>query len=417
MASPNIFAAPISTGPPPSNIRSRDDHPVPRKGITSGFPLQTNKFYSNFFLDNQAAPTFTFPYSLFWPAGRGSANSYGLSVSHIDSNQRVFGQPKEQTGAAAFYFNPNDIQSLILSAKELGIDTVVTTDTMTASSAMVRLRKNSGSEPAVSFPLVQGMGFVTAIYNGGVPLIQTGVFFRTVTRVNQSPKSNVSKFRLLLEDGKTWWLYAYKVQGEDLDINVRDNRDAEATRPFYGIIQVAKDSPGAESLLDRASGVYAETAQLSGSVSGSSGQYSFKFTARGHPEGDLLMWALPHHVESFDQDTRARTADVYMQTTTKGVARAVMATQWTMVEPQIPVDMGFAPYSPDQGGSKEVLSDKAKSVISVVARNEISQNMMDQSNLDSMYFSGKVRRPGSSGLLVIEQMLTLYRCRLLPSLR
>lgn len=390
----DIFAEPISAAAPPANIQVRDDHPVPRKGITSGTPLHTNKFYSNFFLGNQSAPTYTFPYSVFWSAGGGSTGSHGLAVSHTDANQRVFGGPKSETGAAAWFFNPVDIQSLALSAKELGNGTSLMIDSMTAFSAMVHLRRDSNSRPAVSFPLVQGMGFVTAIYNGSLPVIQSGVMFRAVTRVSQDPKSNVAKFRLLLEDGKTWWLYAYRFQGGDLDLQVVNNRHAEARNPFFGIIQVAKDSPGAEPVLDRASGVYAETVQLTGSVSGSSGRYSFRFTPRGHPEGTLLMWALPHHAQTFDYETTARTEEVYMQTTTKGAAKAVLASHWTMVEPQMPVSMGFAPYSPGMG-SVETLSDAAKSVISVVAKNEVSQNMMAQANLDSMYFSGKVGHPMS----------------------
>ena len=389
MASSNIFAKPIATAAPPANIQTRDDHPVPRKGITSGRPLQTNKFYSNFFLGNQTAPTYTFPYSVSWVAGSDPSGSYGIAVSHIDPDQRVFGDKKPETGAASYYINPVGIQSLILSAKELAKGADLTTDSITAYSAVVRLRVDANSGPVISFPLVQGMGFITAMYNGSHPVIQTGVFFRTVTRVSADPKSNVAKFRLLLEDGKTWWLYAYKLEGEDLDLQVINNGYAEARRPFFGIIQVAKDVPGSEPILDRAAGVYAETSDLSGSVSGSSGRYSFHFTARGHPGSELLMWALPHHVQSFDHETAAATREIHMATTTKGLAKAVLATRWTMVESQMPVNMGFAPFSPERG-SMDALSDDAKSVIRIVAKNEVSQNMIEQSNLDSMYFSGKV---------------------------
>ncbi|SPO04938.1 related to glucan 1,3-beta-glucosidase [Cephalotrichum gorgonifer] len=405
LPSADIFAEPIATAPPPANIQARDDHPVPRKGITSGSPLQTNKFYSNFFLGNQSAPTYTFPYSVSWSAGEGPTRSYGLAVSHVNASQRVFGGPKPGTGAAAWFYNPVGIQSLILSAKELDQGTELTIDSTTAFSATVRLRTYLQAEPVVSFPLVQGMGFVTALYNGGSPVIQTGVFFRTVTRVSTNPKSDVAKYRILLEDGKTWWLYAYKLRGGDLDLRAVNNGYAEAKNPFFGIIQVATDgSPNTEALLDRASGVYPEAVQLSGSASGSSGRYSFQFSARGHREGELLMWALPHHVASFDDETAARAKDVYMQTPTKGLAKAVLATKWTMVESQLPVDMGFAPYSPDFG-SMEALSEAARAVIGEVAKKEISQNMIEQSNIDSMYFSGKALAKFAMILYVINDML------------
>lgn len=414
MASPDIFADPIATSAPPDRIQVRDDHPAPRKGITSGFPLQTNKFFSNFFLGDQTAPTYTFPYTVSWAAGRDPSGSYGIAISHIDPEQRVFGDAKPETGAASYYINPVGIQSLILSAKELDEGAELTTDSITAFSAMVKLQKDSNSNPVIHFPLVQGMGFVTAMYNGAAPVIQTSVFFRTVTRVSGDPKSNVAKFRFLLEDGKTWWLYAYKLEGEDLDLQVLNNGRAESTHPFHGIIQVAKDVPGVEPILDQASGVYAETTNLTGSVSGSSGRYSFDFSPRGHPEGALLMWALPHHVESFDHETAAFAQDVRMVTTTKGLATAVLGTRWTMVEQQMPVNMGFAPYSPD-GGSMGELSDAAQEVIRVVARNEISQNIIAQSNLDSMYFSGKVRRPTRPAVDKEEANISSFRA--LPSLQ
>src|SRR5690606_19739125 len=98
-------------------------------------------------------------------------------------------------GAASYYINPVGIQSLILSAKELDEGAELTTDSITAFSAMVKLQRDSNSNPVIHFPLVQGMGFVTAMYNGAAPVIQTSVFFRTITRVSADPKSNVAKFR------------------------------------------------------------------------------------------------------------------------------------------------------------------------------------------------------------------------------
>lgn len=48
------------------------------------------------------------------------------------------------------------------------------------------------------------MGFVTALYNGLRPVIQSGVFFRSLTQARQSPpQPGVTKYRIVLEDGKT----------------------------------------------------------------------------------------------------------------------------------------------------------------------------------------------------------------------
>ena len=71
----NIFQA-IATGAPPSSIPSRNDHPVQKQHIADGdVPIETNKFYANWFLGTQAYPVWTNPYSLSWAKGTGG--SYG----------------------------------------------------------------------------------------------------------------------------------------------------------------------------------------------------------------------------------------------------------------------------------------------------------------------------------------------------
>ena len=389
-ASADIFAEPIDTKAPPSSISVRDDHPVPRKGIQTRAPLQTNKFYSNFFLGDQLGPTYTFPYSLQWSGGRGATSSWGLSCSHVEKYQRVYGQEKFN-GAASYYLNPVGIQSMVISAAELGNDTKLSVDSITAFSARVSLAKDSESPPAVSFPIVQGMAYVTATFDGAVPLLQTGVYFRTMSRITRDPKEHVAKYTFNLEDGTTWRVYAWRTKGDDLDLDVINNGLARSKKPFHGVIQVCKDpkTPGSEGLLDDGAGIYPVTLGLSGSVDGSAGSYSFKFRKDGHQSGSLYMYALPHHVDSFDNATRQRVQKVQMQSTTKGLATLVQGTEWTMVEPRMPVDMGFGPWHPDKG-SLDKLSDNAKSAIRAAAAKEASQNMIEQSNLDSMYFSGKV---------------------------
>ncbi|KAK0371912.1 glycosyl hydrolase family 81 [Colletotrichum limetticola] len=404
MPSGDIFSEPIGTGAPPGTISARSDHPVPRKGITSSSPIQTNKFYSNFFLGDQTAPTYTYPYGIAWGAGRGAAASYGMTISHIEASQRVFGPTKADSGAASYFINPVGIQSMVISAQELGSDTAVGIDSITAFSATIHLKPNAQAVPAVSFPLVQGMPFITAQYAGATPVIRTGVFFRTVTRVTQDPKAGVAKYTFQLEDGKIWRLYAYATTGSQLNLQVVNNGLAQSTQPFYGIIQVAKDPGNGEALLDQAAGVYPTTVALSGSVSGTTGSYTFKFAKDGHPDGKLVMYALPHHVSSFDSTTRNGVQPVQLMTPAKGIATAVLADQWTMQESNLPVSMGFAPWSPDQG-SLTTLSDNAKVVIRGIAAQEVSQDMMAQSDLDSMYFSGKALAKFAILIIVINDIL------------
>ena len=386
----DIFTAPISADPIPPTIGTRPDHPVPRLGIIKSGPIQTNKFFSNFVLGDQTAPVYTYPYSVSWSKGKGPVASWGLAISHIEAKQRTFG-PIRYNNAASYYINPIGIQSMILSAKELGGTTVLTTDSITPFSARISLKTNSTSSPTIQFPLVQGMPYITGQFNGGTPLIQSGVHFSTMTRVAQNPKSNVVKYNFHLQDGTTWHVYAYTTRGAQLDLRIVNNSLAQATSPFYGIVQITKDpkTAGSERVLDDGAGVYPTGMQFTGSVSGSTGTYSFIFTRAGHPQGSIYMYALPHHISSFNADTRRHIQTLKLQTTTKGVATLVSQAVWTMTETGLPTNMDFAPWDPSRG-SRTALSAAAKAAISPIASSEVSQDMNAQTDLNSMYFSGKV---------------------------
>jgi endo-1,3(4)-beta-glucanase len=399
----DIFSHPIDTRHPPSMMKVQDDHPVPRVGVAAQPPLQTNKFYANFFLGDQRGPTYTFPYSIAWAGGKGAAASWGMVCSHVEAKQRVFGQEKPH-GASSYFLSPIGIESMVISAKELGKETALTVDSMTAFSARVHLSKSSEVPPAISFPLVQGMAYVTAEFNDATPILQSAVYFKTVTKVTKDPKQNLAKYNFNLEDGSTWRVYAYKTKGEPLDLQVVNNGFAAAAKPFTGIIQITKDpmTPGSEDELDDGAGIYPVTLELSGITSADMGSYTFNYRKGGHDVGNLYLYALPHHVNSFNEETKARIQRTKMQSTTKGIVSLVKGTEWTMVESHLPVDMEFAPWHPEKGTMKE-LSDHAKSLIHGAAAKEITQNMIAQTNLDSMYFSGKVRHYTAR---VLVQMLT-----------
>jgi endo-1,3(4)-beta-glucanase len=205
-----------------------------------------------------------------------------------------------------------------------------------------------------------------------------------------SPKTGVTKYTVLLEDGKTWLLYAYSPSGMELDFTVVNNGLAQATSNFDGIIQIAKNPVvDAEALYDAACGVYPTTATLSGNVNGTTGSYTLSFTKGGMTDNTLLIFALPHHVSSFDATTKAAITTLQLDTTSKGTATAVLADSWTLVE-QLPTTLGFAPWAPST--NNKALSATALAAIRTIAASEVSQNMTQQTDLNSMYYSGKVSR-------------------------
>ena len=168
------------------------------------------------------------------------------------------------------------------------------------------------------------------------------------------------------------------------------NNSLAASAPFTGTIQIAKNPAGAagEAIFDAGAGAYPTQANITGVVSGQAGSYTLAWTKAGVNKNPLIMFALPHMVQSFEPTTNGLKTAIQLQSTTKGLATAVVADSWTMIEPNLPVDMGFAPWSPT-ARSVSTLSATAISAINSVATAEVSQNMIAQTNLDSMYFSGK----------------------------
>lgn len=331
------------------------------------------------------------PYSLSWSKGGGNAQSWGMAVSHIDDSQKVYGPSNDKIpgSPASYYINPLGVQSLIISAAELTDSTVLTTDSLSDMSANVNLSPSQGSSSHVTLPLVQGMAFVTAVYSSLQPEVQTGVFYQSVEALGQ-PKSGVYKYKLTLKDGKVWLLYATPALSVDPNLQLLSSTMLQGIPGWSGTIQVAKLPQGAdETIFDNACGVYPTSGAVSGYASGITAQYSLSWTKGGiHSQNStLLMYALPHHVQSFNQDTTSKVKQVYLQTPTKGLATAVAADYWILNE-QLHPTMDFAPWRPDSDSASS-LSAEAIALIQKVAPIEASQDMNAQTNLNSMYFSGK----------------------------
>lgn len=257
-----------------------------------------------------------------------------MAVSHIDANGRADGpQNTALPGAPIHYFiNPIGIQSVILSAVELGPSTNLSTSNLKAFSANAVLSPQAGSSSNITFPLVQGMGFVTGIYTTLMPTLQSSVFFRSVTQV-ASLRVGVFKYRIILEDNKDWLLYAMPSNNQDPRLQLVSNTQIQGLRFWSGTIQVAKNPAGSEgeATYDKSAGIYPISAAVSGSTLNEVGTYTISWRSEGsisHSRPPLLMYALPHHTQSFDSATTKRKTNLRLQTTTKGVATAVMADRY-----------------------------------------------------------------------------------------
>jgi endo-1,3(4)-beta-glucanase len=359
--------------------------------VDGDVPLQTNKFYANFFLGSQGFPVWTHPYSLSWAKGTG--NSYGMAISHTERSQFAFGP---DPSSPQYFISPIGIQHMVLSAAELGSDTVLSVENLKAFSVYANLAPSTTSRVLMSFPCVQGMGFVTAIYDRAQPVITSGVFFRTLDYI-ELVNDATHKYRIQLNDGSSWILYATSVGSVGtVPFNLTSSSTITGPVGFTGMIQVTKNPAGAEGeqSFDSSAGAYPINATISGSVDGSSGSYTLSWAKGGVRDRPLLMYALPHHVESFDQETRAGLKNIKLVTTTKGYAQAVVADRFTMIEDDLPDTIGFAPWAKAAngaaGGSENVnLNAQALALINEAGIQELSQDMDRQTRLNSMYYSGK----------------------------
>lgn len=356
-------------------------------------PIETNKFYAGFFLGSQSNATFTQPYSLSWSRGGGNLKSWGMSVSHVEANVLAFGPQNHKLPGSPvdFYINPIGLQHVILSASEMDESSVLSVDEPKAFSAHAVLKRSGGSAQSITYPVVQGMGYVTGVYSDLQPLIESGIFFRKVVDAG-CPKPGIFKYQLFLEDDTVWLLYATPDDGQDPQFKLVTQSSLSGPPGFTGTIQVAKNPAGTagEKFFDNSAGVYPVAGAVSGAVTGNAGTYSLSWikagkNAQGTP---LMMFALPHHVESFDDNTRSRVANIHLRSTTKGNATVVIGDSWTMSEPDLPIEMGFAPWSPTKG-NVHTLSANAQSAIVQIAPVELQQDIDGQTNLNSMYYSGK----------------------------
>ncbi|CAG7944401.1 unnamed protein product [Penicillium nalgiovense] len=399
---------PVATGPIPANIKSRDDHPVQNEHANATDPIATNKFYAGLFLGSQTNATFTQPYSLAWSKGGGSLKSWGMIVSHVQPHMVAYGPPNNKIPGSPvqYYINPVGLQHLILSATELGQSSIMDVEQPKAFSAHAVIKSSPGSAQQITFPVVQGMGYTTAVYNDMEPLIESGVFFRKVVSAG-SPRTGIFKYQVFLDDDTTWLLYATPADGNDPKFKLVSKTRLRGPKGFSGTIQVAKNPAGksGEKFYDNSSGVYPVAGEISGSLTDDVGTYTFSWTKAGKDiKGTpLIMFALPHHVHSFDGQTKGRLTDIHLRTTTKGNSTAVIGESWTMVEKNLPIDIGFAPWSTTDGSAHE-LSAAAQHAIIQAAPHELKQNISEQTDLNSMYYSGKALSKFATLVYTVNQL-------------
>lgn len=252
------------------------------------------------------------------------------------------------------------------------------------------------------------MSFVTAGYQDAMPTIQTGGRgFVEVSRPVMVGK--VAKYRLKDFESRDWVVYVSPAAKTTYNVGAFVKIDASTLLGppgFRGTVQVARNALGAEGegMYDEAAGTFVSAAKLTAVVNGAKASYSFSYTKVGR--APLLIFALPHHLQSLDPILRPRVTNLEMRTSTKGFATAIWTEQLTCVELNLPINMSFGPWSPGQGTDSKIrYPADTLAFISAIAERDLRRVMADKISPDSYYYAGKALARFATIVWVIKDIL------------
>ncbi|KAK9358213.1 endo-1,3(4)-beta-glucanase [Lipomyces starkeyi] len=395
MAPVEIFEPVAVTAPHPRFERRPHLRPPKSVVVPAGHedelskpPIETNKFYSNLFLGNQDQGVFMIPYVLWW--NRGIGDHYGLGISQTSKEQRVYGPDPNQV-PAQYFFHPVGIRSMSLSAFEFDKNMRLELSELTQFSVEAHFIPGPahGRDKVLRVPIVLGTGFITGVYHNLIPRFSSIVGYRSF-RQTPGPRNSIQKYVFELNDNTTWVMYASVPEKETFKLTQDDWQTVTALQRVRNvIIQIAKMPPGSEKSYDAHAGMYSIRAQISGTVSGSNGILHLNWSTRqACNSGLLLVFALSHHVASFTSQMEKCALGFTLDSPSKGSMYAYSTKNFYMNE-TLPTNIQFSPWTSIPGAKMGDYSDKALSAIYKAACTELQQDMNAQTNLNSMYFSGK----------------------------
>lgn len=361
----NVMDIAAQAAAPPALFK-RVRHAVEPQGTPSGendAPIQTNNFYNNLTLGDQTNPVWTQPYSLWLTNDPGQM--YGLAFNHTDAGQRVFG-PEDKN---LYFFNPPKIKSWVISGQGLGSETGLSLSNHAKLSVTSQFNFNGGS---ITVPLVQGMGFVTAIYSNTTPVLGSQVGIQEFQKVSNN------KYRVKLFNQVVWSVY---VSG-DMELKLDNPNQVSGDRRGNATIQFAR---GDSEHYDECAGTYQTSVKLLGKVYGNTTEYGFDFNLAGNSRTNVgLVWLLPHHYASLVDNSNYTGLE--LDSTTKGVMRAYKR-KTIVIKEQLP-DINFEPWAVFK--TSPSYSSNAINLMRQAAAVDVEADVVGEANINSMYTSGKI---------------------------
>ncbi|WP_437324966.1 glycosyl hydrolase [Sorangium sp. So ce381] len=280
------------------------EHPLAPGAVLADLkaPLPTNATWMNFALGEGDQRINAAPYDL-------KAVRQALSISR----PAVAVESKAVTSA--------DLTQLALSARQaFSGHTVKSADLL---SVTVEWAAPGGTMTA---PIVYGMPYVTATYDGLAPSVRAGdgVAITEVNGESTSPTTVTGdRFEISLNNGQTWVLYAFP------EISLEwDALSMTADEPYEGSLRLALvPGPNAAAELDDHAAVIPVGGDIEASVTEDEATVRFVWKTEG--EGELLTMALPHHLDHLNM---FKPADVSYPTVI-GQMKGMSGASWELKYP------------------------------------------------------------------------------------
>ncbi|CUS15502.1 unnamed protein product [Tuber aestivum] len=384
---------PISTQPPSLRFPVMHGHAQDAMHVAKGrsSTIHTNKFYTNFFIGDRHQPIFPMPYNLAWV--NGTRGLLGLAVDTIDLTKRKFG-PKNGPGGAAEYYSNAFNPSIILGSTELrkGVSDIRVFDPA-GQSARVRIYADHNRYNRSIQDRVRARKIID------IPICNA---FEDIRQLSSDNKLITKYLLRLVGNASTWLVYAHHRSIEEAEsapfrLRIVGTSRLEGRHRFTGLLQVAhlstdnRGHAGREALLDYTTGNYCAGVEIRAHITGPNadrGEYQMRFKRGGQRRSPLLMYALPHHVKTFQNSTMANIHRVFkLPSPAKGMMYGVIADSWRLKVESLPVEIGWLPLG---GRGCASFPPEALRQIYAVARVEVAQNLTMQTHANpSIYFSGK----------------------------
>lgn len=278
---------------------------------------------------------------------------------------------------------------------------------MDTLSALGKIVGNGGS---IDFPIVQGMGFITAIYNGNLtPKIRSPLGIKTLAKHKNNIRDTVRKYKVVLGNDMSWVIYVtLPSSSSSFDFSVDASTNSIiANNNDAVMIQIAVNPNSYDSIYDQAAGKYPVSASLYGTVgNGNVAYHGFNYISRGiSNSGYNLIFSLPHHRAGFISSMGEKVTDAKLDSTTKGDMIGYLTNAFDFSD-SLPRDIMFLPWSSASAFGKGLsFSAKSLKLIAQAANSELKQDMSAQIMGDSTYFSGKALDKFAYILLVVNDIL------------